>query len=501
MKRWSVFALALVIVVVAGGLLLGPIWTSHALQQSTGFPKELMSYRDVVKKVLPAVVSLEAHVKPKAVAKTQRPQGRPQLPEGVPEEFRKFFEDYGRSPFGPFAIPEMPRQGFGSGFFVGADGAILTNLHVVDGAESVTVTLQDGRQFVSKDIKGDRRSDLAILRIDAKGTVPYLEFGDSAAMEIGDRVLAFGAPFGLTGSVTSGIVSAKGRSGLSMNFYEDFLQTDAAINPGNSGGPLISLDGRVIGINSAIKSRNGGFQGVGLAVSSNLAERVAAALLRDGVVRRGYLGVQVRELTPEVAQRFDLKDGGVVVAEVFDNTPAAKAELKPGDIITSIDGKAIRDGSELQSIVTGLPISKSAEIALVRDGQPMKMSVVIEELPSDFGAARVPAPRGRADAPDGIAVDKIGIEIADLTPEAADDFGLRKGTRGVVITRVEGGSRASLAGLRRGHVIAKIDGQAVNTAADARDLLEKANLARGVLLQVYSPQGGTNVILLKAEGA
>src|SRR5439155_18137227 len=182
--------------------------------------------------------------------------------------------------------------------------------------------------------------------------LPYLELGDSEAMEIGDRVLAVGAPFGLTGSVTSGIVSAKGRSGLQMNMYEDFLQTDAAINPGNSGGPLVTLAGKVVGINSAIKSRSGGFQGVGLAVASNLAKSVAQSLRSDGVVHRGYLGVAIRDLSPEVAARLNIpKNAGVAVGEVYEHTPAAKGGLQPGDIITTIAGKQVKDGKALQETV------------------------------------------------------------------------------------------------------------------------------------------------------
>src|SRR5205085_2615933 len=199
-------------------------------------------------------------------------------------------------------------------------GVVLTNFHVVGGADQVEVQLKDGRKFLSKDIHGDRKTDLAIVRIKAGDEpLPFLELGDSDAMEIGDRVLAVGAPFGLTGTVTAGIVSAKGRNGLNVNMYEDFLQTDAAINPGNSGGPLVNLEGKVVGINSAIKSRSGGFQGGGLAIASNLAQRVMHALRTDGVVHRGYLGVQIRDLDPEVAARLNLpKDTGVVVAEVFD---------------------------------------------------------------------------------------------------------------------------------------------------------------------------------------
>src|SRR5262245_46494963 len=316
MKRWSLALAILACGIVAGFFLAGHVLHGQAVDPvKTNIPKEFASYSDVVKRVLPAVVSIDAQAKV-ARTKAKKAPARPQIPDGVPEDFRRYFEDFGRMPPDQFDMPESPNLGFGSGFFIDPSGVILTNFHVVNGADKVVVTLTDGRKFTSRDIKLDRRTDLAIVRLDAKGPFPFLELGDSDAMQIGDRVLAVGAPFGLTGSVTHGIISAKGRNGLNMNMYEDFLQTDAAINPGNSGGPLVSLDGRAIGINAAIKSRSGGFQGVGLAVASNLAKRVTAALQKDGVVHRGYLGVQVTDLAPDVAQRLQLpKDNGVVVGD------------------------------------------------------------------------------------------------------------------------------------------------------------------------------------------
>jgi serine protease Do len=358
----------------------------------------------------------------------------------------------------------------------------------------------DGRKFTSRDIRGDRRTDLAIVRVDAQN-VPYLELGDSDAMEIGDRVLAVGAPFGLAGSVTQGIVSAKGRNGLNMNMYEDFLQTDAAINPGNSGGPLVNLEGKVIGINAAIKSRSGGFQGVGLAVASNLAKSVSKALLTDGVVRRGYLGVQIRDLDPEVGARLGLtKDVGVVVARVYEKTPAAKAGIQDGDIITAIGGRPIKDGKTLQLTVAGLPLKQAVDVNLVREGKAMKVSVVIEEQPTEFGTASVPAPRRPAPAPESTSLDKIGVDIAELNDDNAEDFGYKKGTRGVVITRVAPSSIAAESGLSRGMVVSKVENQKVTTPSAARQALESASLSRGVVLQVQSPQAGTGFVLLKDEG-
>jgi serine protease Do len=352
MKRW-VFILTLSI--VAAGA-----WLHGQPNQPAALPRELTSYRDVVKRILPAVVSIETQGKPGAKL-NQRDD------PNLPEEFR-------RPPVDP------NRLGFGSGFLADPSGVVVTNYHVVERAESAVVHLHDGRKFTSKNIRSDRRTDVAIILLDAKDVrFPSLELGDSDAMEIGDRVLAVGAPFGLAGSVTQGIISAKGRNGLNMNMYEDFLQTDAAINPGNSGGPLINLEGKVVGINAAIKSKSGGFQGVGLAVASNLAKNAIQALRTDGFVKRGYLGAHIREL--DIAS----KDTGVIVAEVFANTPAAKAGMKAGDIITAISGKAIKDGTELQRVVANLPLDKAFDFDVLRAGKTQRLTVVIEEQPADYG--------------------------------------------------------------------------------------------------------------------
>jgi len=484
------------------GGLAGTTVTSSLLQGQP--PKgrapahEVVSYREVVKQVLPAVVSVEAKSKPAA-----RPKANPRRQPGVddpriPDEFRRFFEEFDRRRSEGF--DEIPNLGIGSGVIVDPKGTILTNYHVVAGADQVEVTLKDGRKFTSRDIKGDRKTDLAIIRINATSPLPALELGDSDAMEIGDHVLAVGAPFGLAGSVTHGIISGKGRN-MNMNMYEDFLQTDAAINPGNSGGPLVSLDAKVIGINTAIKTRTGGFQGVGLAIASNLAKNIMHQLQKDGVVRRGYLGVQIRDLNPDVADRLGVPGrDGIVVSAVYENTPAGKAGIKEGDVIIAIAGKPVRDGKELQRVVAGLPLRKPADVTVVRDGKSVVIPVTIDEQPDDYGVARgsVPAvPRG--ERTDSVKIDKIGIEVADLTADMADQFGLKEGAGGAVITRVEPGSVAALSGLRRGMLIAKVDKNPVNSASAAREALSKASLEKGVLLQVTSPDAGTNFVLLQAR--
>jgi len=496
--QWAVGVVALTVGGVFGSFVAGPWLLGQNAPQATAVPKELNSYRDVVKKVLPAVVSIESKSKP--TVKVRQPGVRPKVPDGlkVPEEFRQFFEGMDED---HADMPERPVHGFGSGFLIDPKGVILTNNHVVAGADMVEVTLNDGRKFTSKDIKTDPKTDLAIVRLDAKGNLPYLEFGDSQQMEIGDRVLAVGAPFGLTGSVTAGIVSGKGRNGLSMNLYEDFIQTDAAINPGNSGGPLVNLEGKVVGINSAIKTRSGGFQGVGLAIASNLAKTVADQLLKDGSVKRGYLGVQIKDLTDrELAQRLGLKDDqqGVLVSSVFEKSPAGKAGVQAGDIITTIEGKAVKDGRELQRLVAGLPLGKPVEMMVLRDGKNEKLAVTIEEQPEEFGTPRVPLRPAPKSDKGVISLDKLGLEISDLTPELAEQLGYKEQS-GAVVVGVESDSLAAVGGLRKGVLITKVDKQAVKSAVEVRERVEKASLEQGILFQTHSPQGGTGYVLLKKE--
>ena len=449
--------------------------------------QESNSYRDVAKFVLPAVVSIEATGKPSVAKAHFEPFG--QIP-GLPDELRKRFED---------AIPEPedpgPRHGLGSGFIIDPSGTIVTNAHVVKNAQRVEVVLPDGNRFTAKDIKTDPKTDLAVLRIETGTSLPALKWGDSGEMEIGDRVLAIGAPLGMTGTVTSGIISAKGRD-IHMNQYEDFLQTDAAINPGNSGGPLVNLNGAVIGVNSAIKSGTGGFQGIGLAISSRLAQTVVDGLLKDGTVHRAYLGVQVQALAPEVAKRLGLAGkSGVVVAKVLPGTPAAAAGLEDGDVIIRIAGQPVRDGHDLQMKVANLPLEKSVDITVVRDGTEKELHVAIAEQPQQYGMAAADT----ADQPSQTTnLEAMGAKVTAVTPELAKENGLPEKARGVLVAEVEENGVAARAGLRRGTLIEKMDQRPVHTVEEARAQLERGSLASGILLQVRTGSSGTSYVLLKA---
>lgn len=442
-------------------------------------PKDVGSYRDVVKHVLPSVVSIEAKANKRVNTQRQRV-----LPNNIPEEFRRFFEGM------EFDQPFTPNLGFGSGVVIDASGVILTNFHVVDGADSLEITFQDGRKFTTSDIRRDPKTDLAVVRIKADRPLPALEFGDSDAMEVGDRVLAVGAPFGLTGSVTQGIISAKSRQNLKLNQYEDFLQTDAAMNPGNSGGPLVNLEGKIVGINSAIKTRSGGSNGVGLAVSSNLARDVSRQLLNNGSVRRGYLGVGIREIDSDLAARLGVPAGtnAVLVTKVYDNTPSAKAGLKAGDVILSVGGTPLKDVNTLPRIVAKLPLNQPTEIVYVRDGKSYTMNVTIEEQPEDYGLAADRMPRGGSTrVPADAGIDVAGLTVSDLTPQLGVPLGYSRDAKGALILGVERGSAAADAGLVKGLLIVKVDQTVIGGAKDFEAAMAKASKEKGALLMVTRP--------------
>ncbi len=455
--------------------------------------RDPLSFAPVVKRVVPAVVSIEGKLRPQPNA----PRGRrTELPPGD-----------GPRP-GVAAEPQPgidPGPGFGSGFLIDPSGVVLTNNHVVEDVDSVEVTLTDGRKFTTKDIRRDPKTDLAVIKFDAGGPVPFVEFGDSDAGEVGDRVLAVGAPFGLTGSVTHGIVSAKSRTNLRLNQYEDFLQTDAAINPGNSGGPLVNLDGKVIGITSAIKTRSGGFQGVGLAISSNLAKSVAAQLLKDGVVHRGYLGVAVRDLDADGSAKSGVAVGsGALVSRLYDGSPGVKAGLQVGDVIVAVAGKTIKDSRELLRVVGTLPLGEVADVAVVRAGKVVALRLTVEEQAPAVGANKVPvAPAAGVPAPAAVGpaavaaqFPDLGLVLAELTPAVAAQLQFPARVKGLVILRVMPQSVAAKAGIVRGAAVVRVDRAAVATVKTFQDALAAADRDKGAVLEMVRPNGDVDFVIL-----
>jgi len=433
-------------------------------------------FRAVAKHIRPAVVAIGVS---KTVEASPWPFGD--------DFFRRFF---GRQFPGPGGERKFEQRGLGSGVIVSKDGYILTNNHVVAEADEITVRLSDGREFAAEVIGTDPPSEIAVVRVKADGDLPVARLGDDAAMEVGDWVLAVGAPFGLEQTVTSGIISATGRHGVGITEYENFIQTDAAINPGNSGGPLVNMNGEVIGINTAIASRSGGYMGVGFAVPINMARKVMDRLVEEGEVVRGWLGVGIQPLTPELAESMGIKDEqGVLVSQVFDDTPAAEAGIQAGDVVLKFNGKAVGQASELQSAVAWTKPGTKVKVLLVRDGKRRTVTVTIAKRPEQPSMARA-APGAPAE------LDELGIGVSGVTPEARERYGYEPG-QGVLITAVKPGSLASRAGLEEGMLILQAAGKDVGSVADLKKVLNEADLSRGLPLLVRAGDRQMFILLKK----
>ncbi len=393
------------------------------------------------------------------------------------------------------------QQGTGSGVVMEIDGDsayILTNNHVAGGAEKMTITLNDGRKVENGKVVGtDPKTDLAVIKIDAKRIIAA-PWGDSDELQKGDWIMAFGSPFGYVGSMTHGIVSALNRDNvgiLGRGGYEDFIQVDAPINPGNSGGPLVNIHGQVVGINTAIASRTGGFQGIGFAIPSNQAKAVYEQLRSSGKVSRGWLGVSIRDVSavPELAESFGFTGkNGVLIEQTFPNTPADNV-LKEGDIVTALNGKAIDDMQGLRNAIAATPPGKEVELKIFREGAEKQVKLKVGEQPEDLASAsRGGKKSGDTDAATG---GKIGIALAVITPEAIQRFNLGDITEGAIITRVAPRSPAAEQGLRPGDVITRIGGEKVADAESATAALKEADLAKGVRLYVQSREGARFVFI------
>ncbi len=466
------------------------------------------AFRNAASDVLPAVVAIRTV--PQVAVRTQSDEQESRgeqsdIPfrefHGMPfgelfgnhPELRRFFE---QMPSNPGLDSPGPRAGgLGSGVIIDSDGTILTNNHVVAGAGKVSVQLQDGREFEAVDIHRDTRTDLAVLRIEGASGLTAAKLGDSDSAEVGDWVLALGEPFGLEGTVTAGIISAKGR-GLGIAEREDFIQTDAAINPGNSGGPLVNLDGEVVGVNTAISSRSGGNQGVGFAVPINLAKWVADQLIETGSVRRAYLGVVIQPVTHELAQHLGVSARqGVLVTEVMPDTPGAAAGLKDGDVIVEFAGRKMTKPIELQGVVERAEIGSKQPLVVLRDGKRHELSVPIGEQPTDFGRNSLKATRpGERTKPTPSQFENLGFQVETLSDDVAEHLGFQ-GQQGLVITEVTPDSPAAEAGLGAGALITHIDRTPVTDVASLREAVEKASAEKGILLRVRNGQGARFVVL------
>lgn len=464
------------------------ILTSPAHAQASPALSQAMApvnIADVVQRVGPAVVTI--HV-------TQKAEAGPQagLPDGTPfdEFFRRFFEGQPGGVPPQFRGERAPRENgaprqrkvasLGSGFIIDKSGKIVTNNHVVEDADEISVELSDGRKMKAELIGRDEKTDLALLKIAAKEDLPTVAFGDSDPVRVGEWVVALGNPFGVGQTATAGIVSAHHRN-IGAGPYDDFLQIDASINRGNSGGPTVNLKGEVIGINTAIYSPSGGSVGIGFAIPSNLAKQIIASLSDSGTVERGWLGVQIQEVTPEIADSLTLKDAkGALVAKVEKNSPAASGKLQPGDVILGVNGTTIGTVRDLPRVVANLKAGDSAKFAVWRDGKEQSMSIKIGKAPSMQEVANA----ARTD--EG---QVAGMQLGALTPQQRQQLSLPEG--GVAVTNVAPNSPAADSGLDRGDVIVQIGRQLVSSPEDVATQVAAAQKAqtKTILLRVLNERG------------
>ena len=474
-KRDIFVAAALAAALVGGGYAIGrdvqqrdarandkPI---ASRSQNTALP----SFADLAAQVAPAVVN----IKVTSVAKTDF-QDQP------------FGDNF---PFPGFRMPmprqqEPRRQGTGSGFIIRKDGLILTNNHVVENAQEITVTLSDKQQHKAKVLGRDPKTDLAVIKIDAKTSLPTVTLGNSDALRVGDWVMAMGSPFGLSNTVTTGIVSAKGRT-IGAGPYDDFIQTDAPINPGNSGGPLFNLDGEVVGINTAIFSQSGGNIGIGFAVPVNLVKNLVPELETKGTVTRGWLGVSVQPVTPDLARSFGLdKERGALVGDVIAQGPAEKAGIKRGDVIVSYDGKKIDESVTLPALVASTPVGKTVPVEVMRDGKISTINVAIGKLNDSTAALDTKQEKSQ-----------WGLAMQNIRPEERRQMGLA-GNDGVLVTAVMPGSPAAEAGVQPGDVILQINQSSVSSVEGVKAEVAKAKADKPLLLLLRRADGSTSFAAL-----
>ncbi|HON08349.1 MAG TPA: DegQ family serine endoprotease, partial [Verrucomicrobiota bacterium] len=445
----------------------------------------LNTYAPIVKKAAPSVVNIYSTKKVR-----------------IDNQLMPFFEDpFFRRFFGiPEGMERIPRerrqQSLGSGVIVSEDGYILTNNHVVDGADEIKVALADEKTILDAKVIGtDPHTDIAVIKVDAK-QLPAITIGDSDKLEVGDIVLAIGNPFGVGQTVTLGIVSAKGRGGMGIVDYEDFIQTDASINPGNSGGALVDIEGRLIGINTAILSRSGGNQGVGFAVPVNLARYVMERIITDGKVKRGYLGVLIQPVTPELAKEFKLDDKtGALVGEVTPKSPAEAAGLKEGDVIVEYNGKKVDDNRHLRLMVAQTPPGTKVTLKIIRDGKEKTLTATLDELPSE-GLAKAGMPGGGLRR--GSVSDPLdGVEVSDIDARARREFNIPNYVKGALVVDVDPDSPAAAAGLQPGCVIMEINRKPVSNADEAIEVSRQIKSSR-VLLRIWAG-GGSRYIVIDAS--
>ncbi len=454
-------------------------------------------FADLAARLLPGVVN---------IASTQTIKGNadqgpdtPSFPPGSPmERFFKDFMDRNRRPGQPGSPPNAPHeesrksQSLGSGFVIDTTGYIVTNNHVIDGADEINVILQDNTTIKATLVGRDEKADIALLKIVTDHPLVAVPFGDSDKERVGNWVIAIGNPFGLGGTVTAGIVSARGRD-IHQGSYDDFIQTDAAINQGNSGGPLFNMDGEVIGMNTAIYSRSGGSIGLGFSIPSNQVKNVVAQLRDFGHARRGWLGVKIQQVTPDIAESVGLKDPtGAMVASTDDKGPAAAAKIQGGDIILNFNGVDVKEMRTLPRVVADTPIGKAVPVTVWRDGKERTLQVTVGELPDDQKPTLASVtPDAKPEARKPVEIAGMGLKLSPITDDQRDKYQIPADQKGVLITDVAPNSPASEKGLKPGDVIVEVQQEEVKTPADITDRVDRFRKAnrRSVLMLVQTTDG------------
>jgi len=441
------------------------------------------AFSSVVKKAGPAVV----HV---GVEKATTGKNPGQFPSDLFNDpfFERFFGPQFRQ---PRTNPKQDKRAFkqkaaGSGFIIASDGYILTNNHVVEDADKITVRLADKREFPAKVVGADPQSDVAILKIDGKN-LPVLALGNSDSLEVGEWVIAIGSPFELSQTVTVGVVSAKGRNRMGITDYENFIQTDAAINPGNSGGPLLNIRGEAVGMNTAIFSRSGGYMGIGFAIPINMAKSIEQQLRKSGKVTRGWLGILIQDINEDLAKSFGLKDtSGALISEVTEGSPAKKSGLLQGDIVTAINGAPVTDVADLRNKIAMTPPNTELTLRILRDGKEKDLVVSVGEQPGDLATI--------AKKMTGTTLSELGLSLQDLTDEVAEQFGYSK-NQGVLIADVEPDSPAAQVGLQAGQLVEEVNRTRVQNLKELQLALKKSTNPKQVLLRVRAGERSQYVVL------
>jgi serine protease Do len=473
-------------VILVLGVFVGLVLSSHVGIMSTLPAKSQISSKtiDILTQLSEAQSEVAAVATPSVVniSTTRVIKSREEAPFDLFEDpfFRRFFGDQ-------FPHPNIPKehkeQSLGSGVIVSDDGYIVTNNHVIEKAQEIKVLLLNKKDYKAKLIGADPKTDIAVIKIDATG-LPALPWGDSNKLKVGEIVFAIGNPFGLNQTVTMGIISAVGRANVGIADYEDFIQTDAAINPGNSGGAMINARGELIGINTAILSRTGGYQGIGFAVPSSMARQVIDSLVKYKKVVRGWLGVSIQEVTSDLAEEFSVRDlKGALVSGVMKGSPAEKAGIKQGDVILQFNGKTVEDTGHLRNMVSQTPVGSRVKVTVLRQKKELELEVTIAELPKKM--AESPAGEGESgEAPEEESTVLSGMSVRDLTPDISRRFGLEEGEKGVVVMKVETNSRVYEAGVRPGDVILQINQKSVSTLEEYKKIASKIKAKERILLLV-----------------